>query len=117
MGGIIDDIVAFVDRGDVPPSVASLVEIVGKLGLRVVAIKLLSWLRFQAKWHNEKPLVLNWNWPWCQDMKKVLEWLGPLRELLEIEGNECNFKPSVSAEERAHYRRVALAGYNPPLRP
>lgn len=116
MPNIIDDLCAFVEHGEISTDLAPSVRLVGALRLRGIAIELLWWLQFQRRWGPDKPLRLNWRHFWCCDLRIVLSPPGPLHQLLEIDGESCSFRNSVSAEEQDRCRDAAHAGYHPRLR-
>ena len=92
--------------------------------LIVIVTEILSWLKLERKreiWIGQgkkavhKPLELNMNYPWCNDLVKILQGDNSLAEVFCIEGKCFSFKSSVTSEYIHEARRLADEKYNPQM--
>lgn len=92
--------------------------------LNVVAINILSWLLLEYKrtcWINEgrrashKPLMLDYNYPWCRELKKIMEVDDRFNTCFNLNERAFDFNPDFSDSERESIRNYVHDNYNPPL--
>lgn len=93
--------------------------------IRVVVIEILGWLKLEHKrklWMEEgkktklKPLILNYNYIWCKNLKEMVEKEPLFKQYFYIEGNEFNFLPSITEDVRKKAREKAFNYFNPQKR-
>lgn len=98
--------------------------IVGIKMLRVISINILDWLKLEQKrtlWIKEgkktksKPLEINYNFPWCQGLKKLIEENEIFKNAFSLNGKEVYYNETVDEETREKARVLAYGSYNPPL--
>ena len=92
--------------------------------LIVMVTELLSWLKLERKreiWIEQgrktklKPLKLNMNYPWCNDLVTILQADSLLAEVFCVEDKSVTFKDSVSSEYIHEARLRAYDNYNPEM--
>lgn len=92
--------------------------------LFVIVTRILSWLRLERKreiWTEQgrkmrhRPLELDLDCPWCNDLVRLLKEDNPLAEVFCVEGRYFSFKDSVSSEYIKEARRIAYEKYNPQM--
>ncbi len=92
--------------------------------LIVIVTELLSWLKLERKrelWIEQgrktslKPLKLNMNYPWCNDLVNILQADNSLAEVFCVEGKSLTFKDSVASEYIHEARLKAYDNYNPEM--
>ncbi len=92
--------------------------------LSVVTIEILSWLRLEYKrkvWISQgrktkhKPLEVNFKYPWCVDLKMILEKEEAFRNCFVIKDGKFDFLDSIPEEERMVAWEKAYEGFNDPI--
>ena len=92
--------------------------------LNVIAIELVSWLKLQHKrelWIQQgrraslKPMPLNTNYPWCNELIDYLKQDNELSRHFVIVDNNLDIKPIMSDEEIRQLRKFAYDNYNPEI--
>lgn len=90
--------------------------------LNVIAIELLAWLKLEHKralWISQgrkttlKPLELNYNYPWCNELKAYIQDEPVFANVFSIEGKYLNFKDELPDSYKNETRRTAFDNYNP----
>ena len=90
--------------------------------LSVVIIKVLSWLRLEHKrkvWISQgrktkhKPLDIDLKYPWCANLKMILEKEEDFGNHFAIKDGKFDFSNKVSEEEKKTSREKAFQNYNP----
>lgn len=93
--------------------------------IRVVVIEILGWLKLEHKrelWIREgkktrlKPLMLNYNYPWCQNLQEMMNKEVLLNQYFCIEDNKFDFSSNITEEKRKKARKKAFDYYDPPKR-
>ena len=122
MNTIINDLLNFVETGNVSKNLLAIDAKLGKsdLGdvsrLRDVAIKILGWLRGIARLKKIYPLRLNTNYEWCNDLQIFLNNSSEISEYFEIIDWKLQFKSNVNSDEITNILRIVEKEYNPVLR-
>lgn len=92
--------------------------------LSVVIIEVLSWLRLEHKrkvWISQgrktkhKPLEIDLKYPWCANLKMILEKEEDFGNLFAIKDGKFDFLDSISEEERMVAWEKAYNGFNDPI--
>ena len=105
---IVDKMISYIDNRN-PAVLFSSPIAIDKEDITVVITKLLSWLQLEHKrklWISEgrktthKPLELNFNYPWCNDLKMILEQDEAFGQYFVIKDNKFSFSDSVTEEEK-----------------
>ena len=90
----------------------------------VIITEILSWLKLERKreiWIEQgrktklKPMKLNMNYAWCNDLVKILQMDNPLSEVFSIENGCMTFKEGISDELIHNTRLLADEMYNPQM--
>lgn len=93
--------------------------------IRVVVIEILGWLKLEHKrelWIKEgkktrlKPLILNYNYIWCKNLREIVEKEVLFNQYFCIEDNKFDFSPNITEENRKKARKKAFDYYNPQKR-
>lgn len=91
--------------------------------LNAVVIEILSWLKLQRKrelWIAQgrkielKPMDLNFEFPWCNELKSYLKGNNILSEYFTIAGKTLDFKEGIPSDYVLAARDLAHKLYNPP---
>ncbi len=89
--------------------------------LNIISISILAWLELEQKrinWISQgkktklKPMVLNYQFPWCVVLKEMLDKDNILSEYFEVLDKEMNFKSCISEEQRNEIRMYAFKHNN-----
>jgi hypothetical protein len=112
---IIRDILDYVNTQRVSISLTKIEEYLGQEKLRVISIKILSWLRNQNRMLKKRPLRLNMQYPWCVNLSSWLEQDEVLAKVFTISDNTCDFSDEVSETEKKAIRIMVDEGYRPKL--
>ena len=92
--------------------------------LNVIVINLLSWLKLERKreiWIEQgrtvrhRPLTLNKQYPWCNELIKLIQEEPCFSEAFAIDGNALMFKNDISEEYMHEARKIAYEKFNPPI--
>lgn len=92
--------------------------------LIVIVTRILSWLKLERKreiWTEQgrkmrhRPMELNLDYPWCNDLISLLKEDNPLAEVFCVTGRYFSFKDRVSPEYIKEARRIAYEKYNPQM--
>src|SRR3954452_20923733 len=97
---IIDDLLAFVNSGHVSEGLLIARQRMSDEDLRIVAIKILSWLKSQNRVHTKRPLPLNIEYPWCS---QLIDWLtvdSHLSNLFSESEGLFDFRPDVPVAQQ-----------------
>lgn len=99
-------------------------ENVKKDNLTVIVTELLSWLKLERKreiWIEQgkktclKPLELNFNYPWCNDLVEILNGDNCFSEVFYVSEKKLYFKENVDQNYIQEARRLAYDMYNPEM--
>lgn len=115
MKSIIRELLQYVENDQTGALLQSIALELGKSDLRVVAIKLLGWIKVQARQNKPQPLELSRAFPWCERLRNVVQKSEHFSELFNIEGNILDFRAEVSQKERAQILELVNEQFNPPL--
>lgn len=93
--------------------------------MRVVIIEILSWLKLEHKremWIKKgkktkiKPLLLNNNDTWCENLRELVAKEVLFKEYFCINDNKLDFSPNINEENRVIARKKVFENYNPQKR-
>lgn len=119
---IVDKLIEYKNTRDV--MVLGELPMVGTENLIVIVTEILSWLKLERKreiWQEQgrktknKPLELNMNYPWCNDLVKIMETDNQFSAVFSIEKNSLMFKDCLSDEYIREARSLAYEKYNPQM--
>ncbi|RKZ47026.1 MAG: hypothetical protein DRR16_17830 [Candidatus Parabeggiatoa sp. nov. 3] len=111
----IRDLLEYVNTQRVPASLSEIKECLGQRELRVISIKILSWLKSQNRLLKKRPLRLNMQHPWCANLSDWLKQDEVLAKVLAISDNHCDFGDEVSETERKAIIIMVDKEYQPKL--
>ena len=120
---IIDKMVQYMEKRDNSILLTTGIQMTVE-DLSVVTIEVLSWLRLEYKrkvWISEgrkakhKPLEINFKYPWCADLKMILEKEEDFRNHFTIKDGKFDFLDSIPEEERMVAWEKAYNGFNDPI--
>lgn len=92
--------------------------------LIVIITEILSWLKLERKreiWISQgrktklKPMELNMNYPWCNDLVMMLQGSNALSVIFCIKGSSMVFKDEIPDDYIHEARRLADEQYNPQM--
>lgn len=93
--------------------------------IRVIVIEVLGWLKLEHKrelWIKEgkkarlKPLILNYNYTWCKNLRKIVDEEVMFNQYFCIVNDKFDFSPNITEEKRKKVREKAYDFYNPQKR-
>lgn len=114
MSELIKELVDYQKNGSAGPLLNQIEKKIGPKDLRLVTIKLLSWLKVEHSRKASKPLVLG-SFPWCDVLHSLLEDYPTFSDIFEISGNDFTYNQGLSANQIDLMTEIAVSGYNPPL--
>ena len=88
---------------------------IGRQRLRVVSIKLSSWLKLQKRLAKPKPLQLESGKPWCVDLQRLLESQPDLKSVIAFREGTLVLSPDLPGEERERLLALVDARSRPEL--
>jgi hypothetical protein len=112
MRPVIVELVDFVEKMTPGAILAPAVGRIGEKEVRVVAIKLLGWLKERAREGRQLWLAFKKSYPWCQNLLLLLE-TPPVAELFEVDGNRIDFHDNIEVDERQEIEKYVDLGYKP----
>lgn len=115
MVDVIIDMLEFVNRSHVRPSLASCDRAVGSSKLRVAIIKFLGWLSARSKTKLKRPLKLDVNCEWATVLTLAICEVEGLGTLFVVKDDELDFSDSVTDAEREEVLTLVREAYNPRL--
>lgn len=113
----VKNLLDFVNSPKESPSVevASALSEIGKLRLRLVAIKLLSWFKLQRRLGKVLPLDLDDRHEWCRDLVHLVKCHALLDDVITVQDRAVVLSSGLPAGEREKLLALVDAGYKPPL--
>ncbi len=112
---VIRDLLAYVNDGRVGESLAATQESIGPTGLRVVAIKVLSWLKSQNRLPTKRPLKINMEYPWCANLATLLATNTDIAVIFVLCEDAFDFRAEIAEGTRREILACVDAHYQPPL--
>ena len=110
----IDELIEFVNRGKVAsPSMAAALEKLGKLRLRVLCVKLLSWMKAQYRSGETLTLVRQPTFEWELDLLRLMNEGDFLPDILRMDENTVSWHDSLGKQERQRLLERVDRGYQP----
>ncbi|MBY0588798.1 hypothetical protein K2X85_16620 [bacterium] len=116
MNNSINELLNFVNGVDNSLAVQRFIDSLGHANVYQVAIELFAWLKRHRRFRHEKPLELNFQHAWCKSLATLLNDWASLGELFEIRNDKCNFKDTVTSDERNRIRDLVEEQHRPVLR-
>jgi hypothetical protein len=107
----------YVDTGQVSSkSMRDAKESIGEYRLRVLCITLLEWMKSQHRTGKPRPLQLNKEYTWCEDLRQLMGCTSLFDDVLEIQDHSLDFATALMEESRAELCTAADQSYSPTLR-
>ena len=117
---IVEKLMAFRDSQDIAQ--LGMDTCINLENLNVIAIEILSWLKLQHKrelWIAQgrkaklKSMDLNFDFPWCNELKSYINNNYIFGEYFTITGKTLDFKEDISSDYVLAARELAYKLYNP----
>lgn len=112
---VIHDLLDYVNEGTLCESLQSGADTIGSHRLRVVAIKVLGWLKSQHRMATKCALALNRSHTWCENLEVWMQLGSPLSECFEIGEDGFDFRAEVTQDERDDIRAMVDTHHQPRL--
>lgn len=118
---MVDFLLEYYEKGTLNSSFSYLKDLLPK-DMRVIVINILAWLKLEHKrelWIKEgrktrlKPLILNYNYPRCQNLREIVDKEVLFNQYFCIENDNFDFSPNITEETRKKAREKAYVFYNP----
>lgn len=98
---LIDEIIDYLDAGEVAPSLVAAELTLGRVGLRSVVSDLLDWLKYQARLPLRlRPMRLEPYNPSVKPLRSLPDLISGFSEVFQIRGDRLDFVDSMPVEER-----------------
>lgn len=90
--------------------------------LTVIVTNILSWIKLEKKreiWKSQgrkaksKSLDLNMNYPWCENLCKLVEREELFNKFFCIKNSKFDFSETISEEEKDFIKDMVYENYNP----
>lgn len=104
----------FVQTGTVEPDLLEAEKLVGSRELRVLVIKLMSWLKSYSKFNKMSVLKLKGNIPWENNVQELINKNSFFSANLEIGDSYISIHSSVTEQEIADALKLVSENYSPP---
>lgn len=87
-----------------------------------IVTEILGWLRLEYKrslWQKQgksvkhKPLLLNYNFIWCQNLREIMSYPNRISDFFVINDNSFNFNHSITEEKQEIIRKLVYEKYVP----
>jgi len=114
--GIILELLDFVNKGQVSEWLHHAETRLGREEVRLLAIKLLGWLKSRNRFQRNRPLALNKHRPWCRELVDWLTHDERLASLFSASEDSFDFRDDVPEELRRAIWAKVDAEYSPRLR-
>jgi hypothetical protein len=100
--GIVDDLIAYVDRNVVPLSLSSLRAELGPMELRYACVRLLTWLHSQTDLGGASvpPLKIDRKYQWCNNLLRILEEFQDLGRHFDVKSGELIWQDDIPFEDQ-----------------
>jgi hypothetical protein len=104
----------FVNTGSAAsPEIAAAAAEIGLQEVRVISIKILSWLKSQARRGKPRPLELNSSHRWCQNVFRLMEMQAFLADLICHSDGKLAIRPDLEQERVTEIFKFVDAQYRP----
>lgn len=86
----------------------------------IIAFEILGWLKLEHKrtlwkqtrsYMKQKPLKLNFNYTWCNQLKNIMEKNERFKHLFVIDGTNFDFSEMVTEQEKEEVRKYVYDNY------
>jgi hypothetical protein len=114
---VVAGLLAALGLGDVPASLECAVSKLGRVRMRLLAMKILRWLKTQHRFGNDRPMALDFEFRWCQELRQLVDLWPELGSLLQIVGDEVTFRDTATREDRLRLRQQVDEAYRPIPKP
>jgi len=116
MTHFVEELISFMETGK-----TQFDQIVGALGvidtyrLRVICTAILGWMKSQHYHGRMKPLSINPDHQWVQELKNLMLQFGSFNDLLQISGTHLRFNSQIDESTQKQICETAHRLYHPPL--
>ena len=112
---LVDSMLTYLKTAETSSFLDSAEKLVGGDILRTISIRIVDWLKVENIRKVSKPLSLNYNYPWCKNLKRLVEEDIMFAKAFVIEGYELSYNSTVNEESRKKAKLLAVERYNPPV--
>lgn len=112
----IHALISFVNNGKADGSLfQSVSSEIGDDRMRVIAIKVLGWMKSQHRMGKLRPLRLKPAWSWCNELSELMSRLDIFSDVLELQTSGIVFKSSLSEKTKLEICELVDRKYEPRL--
>jgi hypothetical protein len=115
MNKLIIQMADFVATGQIGELLVSAQSAMGTRDLGVIAVKILTWLKVEAKNKSRQPLQLNLEYSWCKNLVRLVQLDLGFSQIFLVEDNELRFTNNIDPIERSNIQDYANEHYKPRL--
>ncbi|QDU01063.1 hypothetical protein V6x_07410 [Gimesia chilikensis] len=115
MHDIWNELAGFLNRGEAGVMLKPLEEKLGRLNLRAAIIDLFKWMRTRHRFKNNRPLVLETEYPRTAFLRQLVSEVEPLAAVLDVNEKQIQFSEHVSEKERLEILAYVDAEFRPRL--
>lgn len=116
MKPVIIELVQYVEQQTIGAILEQAVARIGSVDMRILSIKLLSWMRERLLTTKHRCLRGKKGYVWCQNFILLLSALPDFGELFCGDGNQFDFRQDVSLEEQNEILQYVKDHYKPKVR-
>ena len=115
---LISSMLISINTGSIEPLLNNAEKKIGSRSLRVVMIEIVGWLKLEYKRETQKrpskPLLLNYNYNWCNDIKTLIESDCIFSQVFSVSEGSLYYNKSLDDSIISEARRLCFEGFNPP---
>ncbi|MBK1812668.1 hypothetical protein JHL18_18775 [Clostridium sp. YIM B02505] len=115
---LISNMLTSINTSNIAPLLINAEKIVGPRSLRVVMINIVDWLKLEYKRETQKrpskPLLLNYNYDWCNNVKTLIESDCIFSQVFSVCEGSLYYNKSLDDSSISEARRLCFEGFNPP---
>jgi hypothetical protein len=116
MRPVVTELLEYVEHGNASGSLEKAIDIIGPIPLRIIAIKLLGWLREIALTGKYRPLTWNNKYDWCNNFLRLHELIPEFADTFRVGPRHLNLAQSITPQEQNDIIETVNARYRPKLR-
>lgn len=116
MHPLVDELIDYLDAGQVAPKLVAADEALGRVGLRSIVSKLVNWMKYQVRPPlGLRPMRLEAYHKWVKPLRSLPDLVRGFSEVFQIRGDRLDFIDSMPLDERQRIVAHVDERHNPPL--
>lgn len=115
---LISNMLTSINTSNITPLLSSAQKMLGTRPLRVVMINIVDWLKLEYKRETQKrpskPLLLNYNYDWCNNVKILVESDYIFSQVFSVSEGRLYYNKCLDDNIIREARRLCFEEFNPP---